>query len=114
MKKIERPEATVYFHLNNGVKLRVDAHARLIRYGHRIGAKIIGIDWETITTKVCLDIPGYTELLTACLDDHDALNHLEDKANDVAIALGSASYAETIKNAIFQARGKVLSLNLNA
>lgn len=119
MKKIERPEATVHFTLANGVKLRIDAHARLIRNSDRIDAKIIGIDWETITTNLCLDaepngsIPCYIELLSACLDDHDALTYLDEEAALVAVALGSIDYAETIKNAIFHARGKVMALNLN-
>ena len=119
MKQIEQPEATVHFTLANGVKLRVDAHARLIRNSDRVDAKIIGIDWETITTNLCLDIqsngsiPGYIELLSACLDDHDSLSYLDEESALVAVALGSIDYAETIKNAIFHARGKVLALNPN-
>ena len=114
MKKIERPEATVRFTLANGVKLRVDAHARLIRNSDRIDAKIIGIDWNDITTNVCLDSTAYVELLTACLDDEDALSHFEEKAWSVAEAINPTDYSssviETIKNAMFQARANVLAL----
>lgn len=110
MKKIKRPESTVRFELSNGVKIRVDAYARLIRNSDRIDAKIIGIDWDTITTNVCLDLPGNVELLTACLDDHDALYYMEQDAMFVAVALGSEYHAETIKNAVYQARANVLAL----
>ena len=111
MKTIKRAEVSHPFTLPNGVLLRVDAHARPIKNSDRINAKVIGIDWETITTTLHLNAPGqFHHLLSACLDDEDASHRLDEDALLVAHALGSTEYAEPIKNAVFHARAKVLAL----
>jgi hypothetical protein len=108
MKKIEQPTATVSFRLPNGVKLRVEAYARAVKSSDRIDARTIAIDWDSISTTLCLDVDAYISLINLWLDDEDAISYLDEEALAVAVSLGSPDYAETIKNAFYHARAKIL------
>jgi hypothetical protein len=117
MKKITQPETLVRFSLPNGVRLIVRAYARAIHNSSRIDSPIREIDWGSINTSLHLEIDadrwtiGDAEIIRSTdLDEEDALEWFEEDALRVATALGSAEYAETIKNAFFEARAKILAL----
>lgn len=115
---MKRAEVSLAFQLDNGVRLKVQGHARCIFSSSRIDAKIIGIDWDTIYTGLWLDIPlsstslGFIRpLIEACLDDEDAESHLDEQIAELVTILGSPGSAEKIKKAFLLVREKVLAKN---
>jgi hypothetical protein len=116
MTTLVQPTATIAFKLPNGIALRAEAHARMIKNSNRIDAKSIGIDWGTIYAYVQLDSEEFGPLIVKHIDmqDADAEYYLDKVLPSVATALGSIDYAQTLEDAMFLAVSKVLDQRIKA
>ena len=117
MSNLVQPTATVHLKLPNGIALRAEAHARMIKSSQRIDAKSIGIDWDTVYASIELDSDElFGPLIVKHIDmqDQDAEYYLDKVLPSVATALGSIDYAQTMKDAMFLAVSKVLDQRIKA
>jgi hypothetical protein len=117
MTTLVQPTATIAFKLPNGIALRAEAHARMIKSSQRVDAKSIAIDWGTIYASIKLDSEEwFGPLIVKHIDmqDADAEYYLDKVLPSVATALGSIDYAQTMEDAMFLAVSKVLDQRAKA
>lgn len=112
MKELEQPVVSIPFKLSNGVSLKATAYARMIKSSHRVDAKSIGIDWNTVCVGISLDDGEYGRRLVDYIDmcSEDAEDHMNEKLIRVSSALGSAEHFHTMQNAVFLALHNVKQL----
>lgn len=112
MQELVQPVVSVPFKLPNGVSLKATAHARMIKSSHRVDAKPIGIDWDTIYVGISLDDGKYGRMLVDSIDmcSEDAEDYMNENLVRISSALGSAEHFHTMQNAVFLALHNVKQL----
>ena len=117
MSNLVQPTATIPFKLPNGIALRAEAHARMVKSSQRIDAKNISIDWDTVYASIELDSDElFGPLIVKHIDmqDQDAGYYLDKVLPGVATALGSIDYAQAMRDAMLLAVSRVLDQRTKA
>lgn len=112
MTKLVQPVVSIPFKLSNGVSLKATAHVRMIKNSHRVDAKTIGIDWNTVYVGISLDSGEYGPRIVDYMDicAEDAEYYLNEKLVSVSAAFGSAEHFHAMQNAVFLALHNVKQL----